>query len=88
MKLYRLMLLLCIGTFALVSAHKYDIPERWKTAKGCQESKDCWCSMKCGPRQKKSDADMKPIFRDDPEGTYCYCQHRDFCQRQKNCGLK
>lgn len=36
----------------------------------------CWCSHKCGPRNKVKDD--KPIFlMSDPYGNYCYCNQWD-----------
>lgn len=36
----------------------------------------CWCSHKCGPRDKVKDD--KPIFlMSDPNGNYCYCNQWD-----------
>ncbi len=43
-----------------------------KVTKSCQ----CWCSHKCGPRDKV--ADDKPVFlMSDPNGNYCYCNEWD-----------
>lgn len=36
----------------------------------------CWCSHKCGPRDKVKDD--KPVFiMSDPNGNYCYCNQWD-----------
>lgn len=36
----------------------------------------CWCSHKCGPRDKVKDD--KPVFlMSDPYGNYCYCNQWD-----------
>jgi hypothetical protein len=36
----------------------------------------CWCSHKCGPRDKVKDD--KPVFlMSDPNGAYCYCNQWD-----------
>ncbi len=36
----------------------------------------CWCSHKCGPRDKE--ADDKPVYdNNDPNGNFCYCKQWD-----------
>ncbi|CAN5144890.1 hypothetical protein BH09DEP1_BH09DEP1_7600 [soil metagenome] len=36
----------------------------------------CWCSHKCGPREKVKD-DKPVFFMSDPYGHYCYCNEWD-----------
>lgn len=50
----------------------------------------CWCSHKCGPRNKVKDD--KPVFlMSDPNGNYCYCNQWDLdnydrCKVKENNG--
>ncbi len=50
-----------------------------KNKQQCQDLKNscqCYCSRKCGPRDKKPDD--KPVFvADDPRGYRCYCKQWD-----------
>ena len=42
----------------------------------------CYCSRKCGPRDKKSDDD--PIYvSHDKYGHYCYCKQWDYDHRNE-----
>jgi len=57
----------------------------------CQDRKNCdkcYCSFKCGPRDKKPD-DTLIWIEDDPNGIYCYCKQRDVDYFKKNgCDIK
>lgn len=39
---------------------------------GCK----CWCSHKCGPREKEED-DSPVYVNDDKNGNFCYCKQWD-----------
>ncbi len=49
------------------------------TKQTCQDMKNnckCWCSHKCGPRDKE--ADDSPVYvNDDKHGNFCYCKQWD-----------
>gem|GEM_PF-1948739 len=49
-----------------------------KNKKSCLEDKNClcYCSRKCGPREKQSD-DAPVYVENDPNGKYCYCKPWD-----------
>ena len=62
-------------------------PECSANKKGCQDLNSpcqCYCSVKCGPRLKKSDD--KPVYvENDPEGHYCYCKQWDLDNYKTKC---
>jgi len=43
----------------------------------------CYCSVKCGPRDKKP-TDTPTWIKNDPLGHHCYCAERDL-RLKKNC---
>ena len=41
-----------------------------------KSSCQCYCSVKCGPREKEKDD--RPVYvENDPNGKYCYCKQWD-----------
>lgn len=49
------------------------------TKKTCLDMKNgcmCWCSHKCGPREKEDD-DSPVYVNDDKNGNFCYCKQWD-----------
>lgn len=58
-----------------------------QTCKDKGNACQCWCSHKCGPRDKEED-DNPVYVNDDPYGNYCYCKQWDLdnvgrCQVKK-----
>lgn len=47
----------------------------------------CWCSVKCGFRDKKP-ADHPTWVDNDPNGKFCYCKQWDMDNYQDNCVMK
>lgn len=44
----------------------------------------CWCSVKCGYRDKTA-ADHPVYVENDPNGKHCYCKQWDLDMYQANC---
>lgn len=44
----------------------------------------CWCSVKCGYRDKK-DGDQPVYIEKDPQGIGCYCNQWDADHYEDNC---
>lgn len=81
-----LLIAACCGTAAAV------VDFCGKSSKAvCQDRTNCdkcYCSFKCGPRDKKPD-DTLIWIEDDPNGIYCYCKQRDVDYFKKNgCDIK
>lgn len=55
--------------------------------KSCVGNKDCqcYCSKKCGFRDKTDD-DREVYVENDPNGKYCYCKQWDLDNYEINCG--
>lgn len=71
--------LLCLATLAIADApykEANDVicpnKEKCTIINECK----CWCSHKCGPREKVKD-DKPVFFMSDPYGNYCYCNEWD-----------
>jgi hypothetical protein len=89
-----LFLLLALGSssFIMPKDRKPKKGKMCKTEKNCTDLENpckCWCSVKCGPRDKTEDDE--PIYfnkDEDPFGKGCYCQQRDLDLYDKNCAGK
>lgn len=76
--------LVCLATLAIADApYKPANDEICPSKENCTNIKNeckCWCSHKCGPRDKVSTGDNpdKPVFlMSDKNGNYCYCNQWD-----------
>lgn len=79
---YLMMLFVVMGVTTLDARSKSGSAQKsfcGKNKRACQDlnnSCQCYCSWKCGPRDKQPDD--KPIYvENDPAGIYCYCKQRD-----------
>jgi hypothetical protein len=67
---------LTITAYAVTDAKKTVCGANKKNCKDLRNSCQCYCSKKCGPRDKKPDD--KPVYvENDPAGNYCYCKQWD-----------
>lgn len=80
---FSLLALLSVGFLAYADApYKKANDEICPTKENCSITNECkcWCSHKCGPRDKITTGDNpdKPVFlMSDPNGNYCYCNQWD-----------
>lgn len=85
-KNYLLFLLISIVSFSILTAEDAICPTQ-QNCKNLNNPCKCYCSHKCGPRDKK--ADDRPIWiENDPEGNFCYCKQWDLDNYKKRCAVK
>jgi len=59
-----------------------------KTKEACMNDAKCrcWCSVKCGYRQK-TEADNPMYVEKDANGKFCYCKQWDLDNYKNNCEM-
>lgn len=59
-----------------------------KTKEACLNNANCrcWCSVKCGYRQKTA-SDSPVYVEKDANGKFCYCKQWDLDRYQDNCEM-
>lgn len=93
LKKYAYALLVCLacgGVVAGVIHHKRKkAAEICNTKKACiNDDCQCYCSMKCGFRDKTDD-DRPVYIENDPNGKHCYCKQWDLDNYQeRDCAAK
>ena len=56
-----------------------------KTREACKDpDSQCWCSVKCGYRDK-TDKDHPIYIENDRNGKFCYCKQWDLDHFEDNC---
>lgn len=83
---------LCLCTLGALTAgytmsrKRHKIKNPCTSEKNCTNMKNncqCYCSVKCGFRDKTSDD--RPVYvQDDPNGKYCYCKQWDLDNYKSN----
>ncbi len=78
--------LLVLFGFLISSCSVSDFGPKCTTAENCASDPkcQCWCSRKCGFRNKKPD-DSPIYITNDSNGKFCYCKQWDFDNYQDNC---
>ena len=81
---YTLFLLITTLLSACGSQQKNPLPCKSKDACLTDQKCECWCSVKCGYREKTA-ADHPVYIENDPNGKHCYCKQWDADHYQENC---
>lgn len=72
-------ILISVLTVAAINAIESNAPVCGNNITNCKDLSNpcrCYCSKKCGPRDKKPDD--RPVFvENDPAGNFCYCKQWD-----------
>lgn len=79
LKKFLLALVLLVG-FSAYADNPCTSKEACVSDPNCQ----CWCSVKCGWRDKK-EGDHPIYVKNDPNGKHCYCKQWDFDHYEDNC---
>ena len=71
---------------ALLSGCSGSDPAQCQTKDACMTDRSCqcWCSVKCGFRNKEA-SDHPVYIANDPNGKYCYCKQWDADHYEDNC---
>lgn len=76
---YLLLVLVALSINSTVESRQQSAGFCGKSKRNCKDLNNpcqCYCSWKCGPRDKQPDD--KPVYvENDPAGIYCYCKQRD-----------